>query len=108
MAESSKVKRSDISIEDFKALIGEIIDERLASYRLVHMDEQGYMYVFTEESLLPLDSGFEAGMKFILEQVSPKHQVIILTCHRQRHQWLRDNDPEWWQKFISEVRLSSP
>jgi hypothetical protein len=54
------------------------------------------------------DSGFESGMKFILKQVSLKHQVIILTCHRQRHQWLRDNDPEWWQKFISEVRLSSP
>ena len=54
------------------------------------------------------DLGFEAGMKFILEQVSPTHQVIILTCHRQRHQWLRDKDPKWWQKFISEVRLSLP
>jgi len=54
------------------------------------------------------DPGFEAGMRFILEQVSLKHQAIILTCHRQRHQWLRDKDPEWWQKFISEVCLSLP
>jgi uncharacterized protein YhaN len=54
------------------------------------------------------DPGFESGMKFILEQVSPKHQVIILTCHQQRHQWLRDKDPEWWQRFSSEVRLSLP
>jgi len=54
------------------------------------------------------DPGFEAGMRFILEQVSLKHQVIILTCHQQRHQWLRNKDPEWWQKFTSEVRLPLP
>jgi len=54
------------------------------------------------------DFGFEAGMKFILEQVLPKHQIIILTCHRQRHQWLGDKYPEWWKKFISEVHLVLP
>jgi len=52
------------------------------------------------------DNRFEAGMKFILEQVSPRHQVIILTCHRQRHQWLIDKNPQW-RRFISEVRLTS-
>jgi DNA repair exonuclease SbcCD ATPase subunit len=51
------------------------------------------------------DNKFEAGMKFILEQVSPRHQVIVLTCHRQRHQWLIDKNPHW-RSFISEVRLT--
>ena len=68
MAEPSKIKISDMSVEDFKALISEIIDEKLAGYRLVHVDEQGYMYVFTEESLLPLEPGFEAGLEESIRQ----------------------------------------
>jgi hypothetical protein len=57
-----------MSIEDFKALISGIIDEKLAQYRLVHIDEQGYTYVFTEESLLSLDRGFEAGLEESIKQ----------------------------------------
>ena len=67
MAEPTE-KISNMSIEDFKALVSEIIDEKLASYRLVHIDEQGYMYVFTEESLLPLDRGFETGLEESIRQ----------------------------------------
>ena len=67
MAEPTE-KISNMSSEDFKALVSEIIDEKLASYRLVHIDEQGYMYVFTEESLLPLDRGFETGLEESIRQ----------------------------------------
>ena len=67
MAEPTE-KISNMSIEDFKALVSEIIDEKLASYGLVHVDEQGYMYVFTEESLLPLDRGFETGLEESIRQ----------------------------------------
>lgn len=68
MAKLSKTTIGSMSIEDFKALIGEIIDEKLAHYRLVHIDEQGYTYVFTEESLLPLEPGFEAGLRESIRQ----------------------------------------
>jgi hypothetical protein len=68
MAEPTKTKIGNMSIEDFKALVSEIIDEKLASYRLVRIDEQGYMYVFTEESLLPLDRGFETGLEESIRQ----------------------------------------
>jgi hypothetical protein len=68
MAEPTKVKIGNMSIDDFKALVSEIIDEKLASYRLVRVDAQGYMYVFTEESLLPLDREFEAGLEESIRQ----------------------------------------
>ena len=68
MAEPTKIKIGNMSIEDFKALVSEIIDEKLASYRLVHVDGQGYMYVFTEESLLPLEREFEAGLEEPIRQ----------------------------------------
>ena len=68
MGESTKTAIGNMSIEDFKALVSEIIDEKLASYRLVHVDEQGYIYVFTEENLLPLDRGFETGLEESIKQ----------------------------------------
>jgi len=68
MAGSIKRTVGNMTIEDFKALISEVIDEKLASYRLVHVDEQGYMYVFTKESLLPLDREFEAGLEESVKQ----------------------------------------
>ena len=68
MAGPTKTKIGNMSIEDFKALVGEIIDEKLASYRLVHVDEQGYMYVLTKDSLLPLDRGFETGLEESIRQ----------------------------------------
>jgi len=68
MAETTKMKVGDMSIEDFKALVSDIIDEKLASYRLVRVDSQGYTYVLTEESLLPLDPGFETGLEESMRQ----------------------------------------
>jgi len=52
-----------MSVEDFKPLVSDIIDEKLASYRLVRVDTQGYTYVLTEESLLPLYPGFGTGLE---------------------------------------------
>ncbi|MFW0860253.1 MAG: hypothetical protein AAGB97_08920 [Dehalococcoidia bacterium] len=68
MAESAKVKIGDMSIEDFKALISESLDEKLAGYRLVRVDEQGYMYILTEESLLPPGHEFEEGLEESIKQ----------------------------------------
>ena len=68
MEKLSETTIGNISIEDFKTLVREIIDEKLASYRLVHVDEQGYTYVFTEESLLPLDRRFETGLQESIRQ----------------------------------------
>jgi hypothetical protein len=40
MAKSTKIEIDNMSIEDFKALGGEIIEEKLTSHRLVRADEQ--------------------------------------------------------------------
>lgn len=68
MVKGTEKTIGDLSIEDFKALVGEIIDKKLASYRVVHIDEQGYMYVFTKESLLTINRGFEAGLEESIRQ----------------------------------------
>jgi hypothetical protein len=38
MAETTKIEIGNMSIEDFKALVSDIIDEELASYRPVRAD----------------------------------------------------------------------
>ena len=68
MAKTTKMKIGSMSAEDFKALVSDIIDEKLASYRLVRVDAQGYTYVLAEESLLPLDSEFETGLEESIRQ----------------------------------------
>ena len=68
MAELAKIKMGEMDIEDFRALISEILDEKLVGYRWVHVDEQGYMYVFTEESLAPLDPEFEAELEWSIRE----------------------------------------
>jgi hypothetical protein len=84
MAEKTKIKTGNMSIEDFKALVSDIIDEKLASYRLVRVDAQGYTYVFTEESLLPLSPEFETGLE---ESI------------RQGEEGRLTNQKEVWSKF---------
>lgn len=34
------------------------------------------------------DSRFVSMMKFLITSILPNHQVIVLSCHHQRHQWL--------------------
>lgn len=34
------------------------------------------------------DSRFVGMMKFLIASILPNHQVIVLSCHHQRHQWL--------------------
>lgn len=34
------------------------------------------------------DTRFVSMMKFLIASILPNHQVIVLSCHHQRHQWL--------------------
>ena len=52
------------------------------------------------------DERFERAMRFLAESLSKDHQVIILTCHRQRHEWLRGNDIEWFDDHFHLGRLT--
>lgn len=39
------------------------------------------------------DERFARAMCFLAEQVAPQQQVILVTCHEKRHQWLLSTDP---------------
>ncbi len=40
------------------------------------------------------DERARAGMNMLLEHLSKRHQIILLTCHRQRHQTFASKDAE--------------
>ncbi len=40
------------------------------------------------------DERFARLMRFLLGALLHEHQIIIVSCHRQRHKWLSDRDPD--------------
>lgn len=51
------------------------------------------------------DERFKSGMAFLVKELSKRHQVIILTCHKQRHEWLKTQMPELFEDNIVEIPL---
>jgi len=51
------------------------------------------------------DVRFVQAMRFIGERLASRHQVVILTCHRQWHDWLRDRDPDWFNEHFELMEL---
>ena len=49
------------------------------------------------------DERFESAMRHVAETLSPRHQVIILTCHRNRHERLAEKD--WFRERVAVVDL---
>ncbi len=52
------------------------------------------------------DERFERCFRFLVEHVVPDHQVILLTCHGSRIEWLRDRDPNWFEEHVQSVDLA--
>jgi chromosome segregation protein len=42
------------------------------------------------------DTRARAGMKLLIEHFSKQHQVIVVTCHRQRHESFAEKDKALW------------
>ena len=53
------------------------------------------------------DEKFLRGMKFFLGTLSRSHQVLILSCHGQRHRWLAEQIPELFRDRVHEFELIS-
>jgi len=51
------------------------------------------------------DVRFVEAMRFVGERLATRHQVVLLTCHRQWHDWLRNRDPEWFDRQFEMVEL---
>ncbi len=46
------------------------------------------------------DTRLHDGMKTLIEVFAQGHQVIVLTCHRGRHESLEEQDPELWNDRV--------
>jgi len=53
------------------------------------------------------DERFIDGMKFIISELANEHQVILLTCHKNRHEYLRNINPIWFDKNVEICFLKS-
>jgi len=53
------------------------------------------------------DERFTDGMKFIISELANEHQVILLTCHKNRHEYLRNINPIWFDKNVEICFLKS-
>ena len=46
------------------------------------------------------DTRARAGMKLLIEQIAPHHQVLVVTCHRKRHEALAALDHELFTQRV--------
>ena len=77
-------------------------------YLAVRMALCDYLSIAEESLPIILDDAFMAsdderlfdGMHFILSEMSKEHQVLILTCHRIRHEEFKKQNPDWFNKHL--------
>ena len=53
------------------------------------------------------DERARAGMRLLIEQLARDHQVIVMTCHRHRHEHLAGLDPDVWAAGVQWLELRS-
>jgi len=51
------------------------------------------------------DDRFAAAMRFLGERARAGIQIILLTCHRARFEWLRARDPAWFDAHIALLQM---
>lgn len=56
------------------------------------------------------DKRFARLMRLLIEDLAREHQVILASCHRQRHEWFRAQDPSLFDQrvHLCQVIPSSP
>jgi DNA repair exonuclease SbcCD ATPase subunit len=51
------------------------------------------------------DERARAGLRVLIETFAREHQVVIVTCHRQRHEHLSSLDPDLWSGGVQWLEL---
>lgn len=51
------------------------------------------------------DEKFVAGMKYFIEKLSRRHQIIVLSCHEARHRWLLRQLPGILAERVYRVKI---
>jgi uncharacterized protein YhaN len=51
------------------------------------------------------DERFRKGMRLLAGQVRTANQVILVTCHEDRHKMIQHDDPEWFDEHFQLVEI---
>jgi DNA repair exonuclease SbcCD ATPase subunit len=52
------------------------------------------------------DARARAGMRLLIEHVATRHPIVLVTCHRARHERLQSLDPELWRDGVHWVDVA--
>jgi len=67
---------------------------------------KGSMPIVLDEPLAAVDDEkFVSGMRFFLQQLSTKHQLLIMSCHEERHRWLAGRIPVIFDEKVHKLVL---
>ena len=67
---------------------------------------KGSMPIVLDEPLASVDDEkFVSGMRFFLQQLSTKHQLVIMSCHEERHRWLAGRIPVIFDEKVHKLAL---
>jgi len=67
---------------------------------------KGAMPIVLDEPLAAVDDEkFVSGMRFFLQQLSTKHQLLIMSCHEERHRWLAGRIPVIFDEKVHKLVL---
>ncbi len=53
------------------------------------------------------DERARAGMRLLIESLAREHQVVVMTCHRHRHEHLASLDPEVWSGAVQWLEIGA-
>ncbi len=69
---------------------------------------KGALPVVLDEPLVTADDAkFLNGMRFFMNSLSQKHQVLIMSCHEKRHEWLEEKEPAMFRERVHNVVLKN-
>ena len=81
---------------------------RLAISAYLTQGARGPIPVILDEPLAAVDDDkFVSGMAFFMNTLSRKHQVLIMSCHAERHRWLAERMPDQFGERVHLIGLSS-
>gem|GEM_PF-2455438 len=79
---------------------------RLGIARYLSRGVKGPVPVLLDEPLSAVDDDkFLTGMQFFLDTLSRKHQVLVMSCHEERHRWLKEQMPELFEQRVKVVEI---
>jgi DNA repair exonuclease SbcCD ATPase subunit len=78
---------------------------RLAVSRFLSSSDVKLPLIFDDPLVTSDDDRFLGLMRFLIEALPSEHQVLIFSCHKQRHEWLSDQLGDLFADRVQMVQL---